>query len=319
METIEFFAILKQLDETYIPFPAFDTAANTIIDNVTLFKNTGIAHHLLVLGESGTGKSSLCRWMVAKYPKAILPEGDVIPALSISVPPAATISSVAEAMLAQLGDPTYSRGSVTHKTLRVITLCRNCGVGVVLFDEAQHIHDRGQAATHYKVGDWLKGLIDDIKVPTVFLGLPRLVQLLQINDQLRRRFSKRLNLALGQADEVRVDTECLQLFMSLGKCLPYRISPGDYSWPEFGKRLYYASDARVAYLKKLLVAAFRMACENGELLINPELLARAFTDDIWWQGVGALNPFHQAFVFRHLDRGNEPFEVGNLALQVKTK
>ena len=39
--------------------------------------------------------------------------------------------------------------------------------------------------------DWLKHLIDEVGVPTVLLGLPRLESLLQINEQLRRRFSRR--------------------------------------------------------------------------------------------------------------------------------
>lgn len=315
MNTEEIFTALKRFDEEYIPFPPFVVAANSVEANIALYRETGLAQHLLVLGDSGTGKSSLCRWIGEKYPRSILLDRDLVPALIVAVPPAATIASVAEATLAKLGDPSPSTGSISTKTSRVITLCRACRVEVVLFDEAQHIHDRGQVATHYMVGDWLKNLIDALGVPTVFLGLPRLESLLQVNEQLRRRFSKRLRLALGQSDTDSIHTECLQLFITLGSCLPIPLTSGDYSWPEMGTRLYHASDGRVAYIKKLLASALRHAMETELSQIGPPQLERVFTEDVWWEGIDALNPFNPAFEFRRLDRGNEPFERGGISVR----
>lgn len=313
MNTKEISMALKRFDEEYIPFPPFVVAANSVEANIALYRQTGLAQHLLVLGESGTGKSSLCRWIGEKYPRSILLDRDLLPALIVSVPPAATIASVAEALLKELGDPSSSTGSISTRTSRVITLCRACRVEIVLFDETQHVHDRGQVATHYMVGDWLKSLIDELGVPTVFLGLPRLESLLQVNEQLRRRFSKRLHLALGQSDTDSIHTECLQLFITLGSCLPVPLTSGDYSWPEMGTRLYYASDGRVAYIKKLLASALRHAMETELSQIGPPQLERAFTEDVWREGVGALNPFNPTFEFRRLDRGDEPFERGGIS------
>jgi len=306
----EIFDALQRFDEEYIPFPPFVAAVDAVKANIALFRETGIAHHLLVLGESGTGKSSLCRWVEQQYPRFALPDRDVAPVLIVPVPPAATIASMASAMLEKLGDPAAATGTASAKTSRVITLCRACRVEMILFDEAQHIHDRGQATTHYMVGDWLKSLIDQTSVPTVFLGLPRLEQLLQVNEQLRRRFSRRIRLALGQSDKDSIHSECLQLFRSLGSCLPIPLLCGRYGWDELGMRLYYASDGRVAYIKKLLASALRLALETETGEIGPPLLEQAFTDEIWWEGVGKLNPFNPAFEFRRLDRGNEPFECG---------
>lgn len=307
----EIFDELRRFDEEYIPFPPFVAAVDAIKANLALFRETGIPKHLLVLGESGAGKSSLCRWVEQQYPRFVLPDRDVLPVLIVPVPPAATIASMASAMLEKLGDPASATGTVSAKTSRVITLCRACRVEMVLFDEAQHIHDRGKTATHYMVGDWLKSLIDQTGVPIVFLGLPRLEQLLQVNEQLRRRFSHRIRLALGQSDKDSIHSECLQLFRSLGSCLPIPLSCGNYDWDELGMRLYYSSDGRVAYIKKLLASALRYALETEAGEIGPALLEQAFTDELWWEGVGKLNPFNSAFEFRRLDRGNEPFECGS--------
>lgn len=304
---------LQHFDEEYIPFPPFVAAVDSVKANLELYRETSIAQHLLVLGESGTGKSTLCRWIEQQYPKSTLPDRDVTPVMIVPVPPAATITSMVSAMLEKLGDPAAATGTVSAKTSRVITLCRACRVEMILFDEAQHIHDRGQAATHYKVGDWLKSLIDQTGVPTVFLGLPRLEQLLQVNEQLRRRFSRRIRLALGQSDKNSIHSECLQLFRSLGSCLPIPLLCGQYGWDELGMRLYYASDGRVAYIKKLLASALRFALETNTGEIVPQLLEQAFTEELWWEGVGKLNPFNPAFEFRRLDRGNEPFESGSFS------
>ena len=149
MSNAALFDALRRFDEEYIQFPPFVAAANMIEDSLLLYRETGIAQNLLILGESGTGKSSLCSLVAQKHKRFSLPDRDVLPVLSVSVPPAATISSMVEQMLDRLGDPLSTSGNATNKTARLITLCRACRVEMILLDEAQHIHDRGQATTHY--------------------------------------------------------------------------------------------------------------------------------------------------------------------------
>ena len=57
----------------------------------------------------------------------------------------------------------------------------------------------------------------------------------------------------------------------------------------------------------------------GESQLIPALLERAFTEVVWMVGIGALNPFHPDFEFRHLDRGGEPFECGDFGAKRKEK
>lgn len=311
MATADFYARLKNFDEQYIPFPPFVAAMTAIETNLQMFRETGVATHMLVTGEAGTGKSSLCRWLAHQHPLRVLPERDVVELLITAIPPAASIASIASTMLVALGDPSAGVGTISQKTHRVVTLCRGCGVEMLLFDEAQHLQDRGDTKTHYMVGDWLKHLIDELAVPTVLLGLPRLENVLQINDQLRRRFSSRRRLAVGQSDTDSIEAECLQLFLSLTSLIDIPVSSHPYSAQEMGVRLYYASDGRVAYIKKLLFAALRSALEQDLDAIDAPMLERSFTNEIWWEGVGKLNPFNPDFDCRRLDRGGEPFQVAS--------
>lgn len=319
MKTTDAYARLKTFDQQYIPFPPFVAAKNAIKANLQMFRETGVASHMLVTGEAGTGKSSLCRWLALQHPLRVLPERNVVELLITSIPPAASIASIATTMLGALGDPHANVGTVSQKTHRVVTLCRGCGVEMLLFDEAQHLHDRGDTKTHYMVGDWLKHLIDELAVPTVLLGLPRLENVLQVNDQLRRRYSSRRRLAVGQSDTNTIETECLQLYLSLTSLIDMPVSSYPYSAEEMGVRLYYASDGRVAYIKKLLFASLRSAIEKDLDGIDAPMLESAFTNEIWWEGVGKLNPFNPDFDRRRLDRGGEPFQTAGNSRKKSSK
>ena len=312
MAQSEIYDHLRAFDNQYVPFPPFVEASNAIKANLQLYKETGLARHMLVTGESGTGKSSLCRWLSLEHPRREQPERDKVEVLITAVPPTASVASVTVAMLKALGDPYPERGTIAAMTNRVVTLCRNCGVCTVLLDEAQHLHDRGDTKTHYMVTDWLKSLIDKLGVPTVLLGLPRVESLLLINEQLRRRFSSRRQLILGQSGSQSAEQECYQLFYSLASLIQIPVTCQPYNAQEMGSRLYFGSGGRVAYIKKLLFAALQLALEKGMDRIDPSVLEQAFTNDIWWEGVGSLNPFHPQFAFRSLDRGGEPFQIEQL-------
>lgn len=306
----EYEAMMK-FDNVLIEFPPFLKAQEAIEDSLAMYRSTKVAQHLLVLGESGTGKSSLCRRLADRYPRERMPERDICPVLYVPTPPAASIAGMASAMLECLGDPWPTAGTTAEKMGRIAVLHKECGVEITLFDEAQHLHDRGQAATHYMVGDWIKSFVDKTGKPCVFLGLPRLGNLLQVNEQLRRRFSRRIPLALGQSDELAVHDECLQLFFSLGQTLPVPIDWANFASTDMAMRVYYATDGRVAYVKKLLGAAFQLASRTGCDLIDAQLLEDVFTHEIFHEGIGALNPFNASFEFRRLDRSGEPFQRGD--------
>jgi len=306
------FETLRSFSSEYLEFPPFVAAFNEIDRLVQLYRQTSVANHLLVTGESGTGKTTLCKALADRYPRASVPERDIVPVLIVPIPPAATIASVAEVMLARLGDPSPGTGTTSAKTARAAHLARACGVELLMFDEANHIQDRGQSPTQYMVGDWLKSLMDDIQVPTVLLGLPRVEDLLRVNEQLRRRFTRHLQMALGQDPDDSIESQCLRLFASLTPSLPVPFFKESMSWNELGHRLRAATDGRVAFVKSLLLGAIRLVFDQELTRITPADLATAFTAAIWREGVGALNPFNPEFEFRRLDRAGEPFERGAL-------
>jgi hypothetical protein len=319
--TLPFYDAIKQLQDAYLMFPAFQKAFEQIEENLKLFRATGVARNLLILGESGTGKSSLCRLFVQRYPKLVLPERDLISVLYVSVPAAATIAGTVEAILAALGDPQPERGTVSVKTARAVRLARGCGVELLLCDESQHIQDRGRTHSQYFVGDWLKSFMDAVGLPVALLGLPRTQALLQVNEQLRRRFTHRLSLSVHQGESETDSSEAssLDLFHALASALPLPLDPRPYGWRELGMRLHFATDGRIAYVKQLLVNAYEQAISQSSTSVSAEELSRAFTAAIWPSGIGVLNPFHKDFAFRRLDRLGEPFQTGEVSTGVTNR
>lgn len=302
-------AMLKFRQETIL-FPQFDAVYRSISESLALYRATGLANHLVVYGSTGCGKTTVCNFVLGENPPVVGGERNVIPVLYASIPALATISSVAEALLVSLGDPFPSKGTNSSKTERLISLIQRCSVAMVILDELQHVHDRGQSPALYKVGDWIKNLSDRIACPVVLVGIPRAKALVEANEQLRRRFGTSLIL-----DRITIDTdesfaEFGDVVASLSEALPvgFRCNPQSHDTVE---RLYFATDGRIGYLAELLQKALLSSFQADNAPIDNALLQKTFTQRIWSNGIGKLNPFHKDFCFRRLDRLGEPFNGGD--------
>lgn len=290
-----------------IMFPLFNNAYGDIKTAFTLSRETGIVQNYLVLGQSGCGKSTLCQMICSEQPRFEEPERTVVPVLYVSVPPLATVSSLAEALLVKIGDPVPYKGKHNQKTGRLIQLIKKCGVQMIIIDELQHVHDRGQYPTIAKVADWIKNLEEEVSIPFIMAGLPRAEILLDANDQLRRRFSAALSL-----DRMVIDEDDVQAAAFIGVVaellsamrIRSKIDINDISAIE---RIYYATDGRIGYLVSLLLRAMIITYSTDRSAIDLEVLGQAFTSVIWRNGVDALNPFSPKFGARRLSKKGEPF------------
>lgn len=308
MITTDMFLKLEQFDNDFIQFTSLQKSLYEIESAINTYRKANIVENLRILGESGSGKSTLCELIKNKYPRLILKEQDIVPVLVVQVPPNVTINSLIDAIFSELELPVAIPGTTTRKTRQLTELCWALKIEMIVFDEAQHLYDRGQLKTHYMVADWLKSLMDKLNVPIVLVGLPNLERLLQVNAQLRRRFSKKIYLTVGNGDIDSQQSECAAIFHGLQQALPIPFQLPDKSMDEFYVRITYACDGRIAYLKKLMLSALRIAMENNLTSISQYEFELAFKEQIWLEAEKSLNPFHTDFIFRRLDRIGEPFE-----------
>lgn len=261
---------------------------------------------LLITGVSGCGKSTLRKEYAKRCPRQELDDRTKITVLHLELPSQPTIKNVAERILIAMGDPFAEKGSAEGKTARIIKLMRECYVELVMLDEFQHFVDNAGVKVESKVADWLKHLINSTKVPFVLLGLPRCERILEVNEQLRRRFTPKIALYPFKLSDANSRRQFGGLLQSLQKNLPFEARSVLVD-KEVIPLIYYATFGLIDYVMKLIAEAIFIALSEGQLSIDEKVLERAFRDAIWRDADGARNPFNSQFQPRVLNRIGEPF------------
>lgn len=261
---------------------------------------------LLITGVSGSGKSTLREAYEARYPKEELEDRTVIPVLGLELPSQPTVKNVAERILMTMKDPYADKGSAESKTARIITLFRECRVEIVMLDEFQQFVDNSGEKVEYRVADWLKQLINATRVPFVLLGLPHCTSILEVNEQLRRRFLPKIHLDPFSLDRRNDLFTFVSLLKTLDERLPFNV-PSAIGKPSCVEPMFYATYGLIDFVMKIVSEALRIALLGGHETVDMEILARSFKSIIWDRADKETNPFSPAFVKRALTRRGEPF------------
>jgi hypothetical protein len=299
--------IFKRFNSLLIEHPQFDTAVSKIINAYKFKSEAERPVNLICIGMSGTGKSTLKKHVIKKYPSFASKDRKIIPVLEVNTPALPTVKNVAEAMLLQLGDPLFHRGSTSEKTNRILHYIRECEVKLIIFDELQHFVDQGNKSAPRQVSDWLKTVIDDSEVSTVFMGLEQSEHILKINEQLRRRFTHRVDLkpfSICCSQSFKDFTSVLKtLHRAVEMPLVGRINSDHF------RRWHFATNGVIAHMITLTLSAFQISQREGYASIHQRCLEQAFVESIWAQGSGKLNPFNNKFEFQRLIKPGMPFHT----------
>lgn len=309
---MDFFTRLKAIEDILVLHPHFVQAVTRIAKAIEFARQGVEPRHTLLLGESGTGKTWVGRHVEAMFPLQKTGIGTTRPILFVGTPAVPTLRGLGEAILVALHDPLSHRGTASDKRERALRLLAASNVECIIFDEFQQFLDNGHQTSLISVTDWLKCFIDDVKIPCVLIGLPRCEEILQVNEQLRRRFSSRITLPpfsiATEEDELGFRT----ILNALDKALQTEQMSG-LAEINLARRLYFATNGLMGYLRKLITTAFELMVTSNRTCLNMELLEDAFTEEIWNEGRGILNPFSNRFQFRPLTRPGEPFALDSTA------
>jgi|TARA_R110001583_G_scaffold195066_1_gene368911 Cdc6-like AAA superfamily ATPase len=312
--SIEQYKKLAMLRKLVINHPQFDKAYQAIVDSYHMKTYVDVPQNIICVGQSGTGKSTLKEKMKLAYPRVQGSEKITIPILVVDTPSVPTVKNIAEEMLIQLGDPQFNRGSAIDKTNRILNYINICEVKMVIFDELQHFIDQGKRRTPHEVSDWLKTVIDKAKVSTVLMGLDRSEEILRVNEQLRRRFSRRVDIRPFDINEKESRVSFIGVIQILDEKieLPNRIDLRD---KDLIKSLYFATNGIIDYLVKLFIGAYEQAIKMSYNGLTRECFRIAFTECIWVEGIGKLNPFNENFIYEKLDQAGMPFHQMSVKIE----
>ncbi|WP_318425147.1 TniB family NTP-binding protein [Photobacterium leiognathi] len=215
---------------------------------------------MIVVGDTGAGKTTLIEKYLAKNPRSEKKDGSVIPILSTSLPPNATPITASEQLLSDLGDPlAFSRGSDPVKIAKEMSdLMKSCGVELIIIDEFQHMIDRKNRQILHSAADWLKMLIVRSKIPVVLFGMPYSVVILEANNQLAGRFELQHTLGPFRLDSKDNRSHYKTFLTMLDQALPFKES-SDLASPDMMKRIYAFSQGNLRRIRKLINRASKLA------------------------------------------------------------
>jgi hypothetical protein len=301
-----------------IKHPAFNEAYQLLKEAYLFNQQTGLTKNYWVVGPTGTGKTTLMDMLVKEFPPVDRVDRKSIPILAINIPALPTIKNLAEEILVQLGDPLFHRGSAIDKTIRILHLIKACDIKLILFDEMQHFVDRGHKRAPAEVADWLKTLIDKAQVSTVIMGLERTQIILDANEQLRRRFCRRIDLKPFDLECPTSRSHFLGVIKKIDEALAMS-SRLDLQQDGIVRQLHFATNGTMDYMVKLMLGAYQIAINRNMPGIDRQCLEQAFSDSIWVEGVGKMNPFNSQFIGQRLDKRGMVFYKAPVLEVIRSK
>jgi len=251
---------------------------------------------LLVVGPTGTGKSTLVETYAREHPAVLTESGITYPVVRATIPTPATIKALAMVLLAALGDPRATSGTVGSMTYRLTRYFRDCKVELLILDEVQHFRDRDSRRVLENASNWLKTLIKETGVACVLVGLQgEAEEVVGLNPQLARLFGAPHVLLPFVWDERRPETvqEFVSFLALVERALPLAERP-ELAELGMARRLHGASGGVMAYLMELVRGATYLALTEGRATLDREVLGRAFAQRLASVRRGTANPFRDA-------------------------
>ena len=266
-----------------------------------------VAEGMLLVAQTGSGKTTLLEYYERGFPRTFKDGVTMIPVLRVDTPESPSVKDLAEAILNALGDPAAAKGTTAAKTRRICHFFKVCGVELMLIDEFQHFFDGTRVAESRRISNWLKLLMIKVRIPVVLAGLPRSIQVVNLNPQLRRRFAAPFYMepfAFGTKEE---QVELRGVLGGIQQSLPK--GSIDISEANMAMRFYYASHGLFDYIVKVIDdAASRGGSGAGGQLTMADY-AMAFKRVVWFDAPDALNPFMEKATLRLLTKPLEPFDI----------
>ncbi|QIL91248.1 AAA family ATPase [Microbulbifer sp. SH-1] len=250
--------------------------------------NFNVQSCALITGESGSGKSGLAKFFLKKNPVIEQSQRTYIPVFYFKVISVSKAEYLLKSILVELDDPQMGEGDTDQRKLltRLVTLLKSTGVELIIIDEIQVVFERRSAKIISGIADLFKDLIEESKIPIVFMGMPWSTYLVESNSQLSTRISHRHTIPPYKISDnkSRDDYRRLLHFVSSAYGFTESIKLEEVST---AFRFFSATSGNLKLTLKLIQDAFIQQKMTGEKVGN-----NLFADIIKSYGViDECNPF----------------------------
>ncbi len=248
-----------------------------------------------LLGRFRTGKTTIIDSFWQQHPRVVGEETTHVPILKAVVPAKASMNNMLTCLLASLGDPLAGRGSMGIKIHRLQRFIVDCGVRMVILDEANHFVDRDSERVLHDVSNTMKNLAKTYNVACVLVGLPYTEEVLKVNEQFGSLFGDPQILEPFQWNEKdpKTVTEFRMFLHQVEQQLPLE-SRSCLAAKEMAWRCFVATHGKVGYVMRLIRRAAEEAVRRDEPGLSRELLHEAFNRTLAGRRRRLENPFAKA-------------------------
>ena len=255
--------------------------------------------NMFISGDTGLGKTTICRNYITRFPRDRDEKGAIIPVLYTRAPSSPTLKSLTTKMLDDLGDPTPDKGVFVKQKIRLKKLIKACRTQIVFLDELQHLIDPDSERILEAVSDLVKELIDELGIPIVMVGLPKSVRVLTSNRQLGRRVSQRTELSEFGWKTSAQKKQFRSLLKTIDEKLPLSKS-SQLATVDRAKRFHYATNGVMDHIMKLVRHSAEAAVEKNMDCIDLPLLEEVYDRYISHLFPERFNPFADQNLDRQL-------------------
>ncbi len=264
--------------EIQVDHRAFTDVIEGVREAVLLSAYTPIVECVLLVGDPGTGKTSVCASLLEAYSqtsgRTTAYVTSRVGAIYVEIPSPATIDGIASVILKAMNDPFPNSGSPMARTERIVQLVNKSGTQLVILDEFHNLFSLEHPKRSQSVCDWLRGLINNLRATLVLVGTPNCTALVDGDRQLGHRFTYRF--ALSDIPVIDGEVAALQKYLSTFSGLVPQYT-GVKSCPLFAEKLLAlrmlavtgANPRAISHMYKFAVlAALKLKGFDGHLTLD---------------------------------------------------
>lgn len=300
MDLFDKYDRISRLSEAVITHESYKAVTDRIQECHDYSRNTKRPSYLLVLGDSGVGKTTILTSYAKKRARIELEEKTLVPALFVEMPGSPSLEAAVDAFL-EAYDPCYCRRreKQADKTRRLIRLITEAQTEIILVDELHNYVAAANKNQKSLLTNWFKSLMNRVPVSIIGAGTPDVLNLLDGERQLKSRMTAEVWLSpfsIETDDEFR---QFQRLLYSVEEILGFP-QPSFLHKAEMAQRIFYACDGVFRALFNLISNAILIAEQTDAQLLGMEILHEAFKKTFSAQTQDSDNPFSNDFYPRRL-------------------
>lgn len=268
----------RRFDELVVSHPLYANGWTRMLKILNLRRDGAKPSGLMLLGEAGTGKTTLSKHLEAHGNEHCT--GYQQRVIYSPLNGSTALGSVYSSILDRMGDPSPESGTNPRKLQRLVAGLTAKKTDVLIIDETQHLITTrfNNNANLREVTNALKSILDNGTTSLILAGLPEAKQLWENDLQLRRRFLPPIEFKDFAANDRDAWREVVKQMVMC--CIEVGIDKPTSTLGELSDRMMLAAYGKISTAARIIKEAASLAITSRMRALNMDLLHQACVETI---------------------------------------